>query len=65
MPDFRQQARAAALQALYLWEVGRVTPDDALETFWAEHELEADETFRAFAAHSFAASRQRSPISTR
>jgi len=50
MSELRHQARAAALQALYLWEVGRVTPADALETFWAEHHLEADDTFRAFTA---------------
>ena len=50
MAEFRHQAREAALQALYLWEVGRLTPDEALATFWAEHQLDADDAFRGFAA---------------
>lgn len=45
----RHHAREAALQALYLWEVGRVTPDEALETFFREHHSDADAPLRAFA----------------
>jgi N utilization substance protein B len=44
----RHEARAAALQALYLWEVGRVGPDEALETYFREHQAEAEGTSRAF-----------------
>jgi N utilization substance protein B len=46
----RHEAREAALQALYLWEVGRVTPDEALATFFHEHQRDADDSVRAFAA---------------
>jgi N utilization substance protein B len=31
----RHRARAAALQMLYQWEVGRTSPGDALLTYWA------------------------------
>jgi N utilization substance protein B len=44
----RHEARAAALQALYLWEVGRVGPDEALETYFREHQAEAEGASRAF-----------------
>jgi N utilization substance protein B len=30
----RHRAREAALQMLYQWEVGRVSPDDAVRTYW-------------------------------
>src|ERR1043165_474793 len=49
MSSPRHQAREAALQALYLWEVGRTAPNDALETLFAEHEPDAPESVRAFA----------------
>jgi N utilization substance protein B len=45
----RHQAREAALRVLYLWEVGRVEPAAALETFFAEHEPDAPEAVRRFA----------------
>lgn len=45
----RHQAREAALQVLYFWEVGRVDPEQALDTFFSEHLPEADEAVRAFA----------------
>jgi len=45
----RRQAREAALQALYFWEVGRTAPDDAVDAVFAEHLPEAPEGVRAFA----------------
>jgi N utilization substance protein B len=45
----RHRARAAALQALYLWEVGRAAPDVALETYFAEHAPAAPAPMREFA----------------
>ena len=45
----RHRAREAALQILYFWEVGRASPDEALEAFFAEHEPDAPEALRAFA----------------
>jgi N utilization substance protein B len=32
--DDRRRARAAALQMLYQWEIGRLSIDDAVRTFW-------------------------------
>jgi N utilization substance protein B len=49
MSSPRHFAREAALRALYLWEVGRVGPAQALETLFVEHEPEAPEAVRAFA----------------
>lgn len=46
----RHQARAAALQILYFWEVGRASRDDAVRAVFDEHLPEASETVRAFAA---------------
>jgi N utilization substance protein B len=43
-------ARGAALQALYLCDVGRVEPRVALETVFAEHLADAEPDVRAFAA---------------
>ncbi len=43
------QAREAALQALYLCEVGRVDPAVAIDTVFAEHLPEAEPDVRAFA----------------
>ncbi len=50
MSSGRHQAREAALRALYLWEVGRTDPAEALDTFFAEHEPDAPDGVRAFAA---------------
>jgi transcription antitermination protein NusB len=36
----RRRARAAALQMLYQWEVGRLSIDDAIRTFWNVGEFE-------------------------
>jgi len=49
MSSPRHQAREAALRALYLWEVGRTQPLEALDTYFAEHQPDATETVRAFA----------------
>ena len=49
MASPRHQAREAALQALYLWEVGGLSPDDALEVFFTEHRQEAPAAVREFA----------------
>jgi N utilization substance protein B len=49
MSSPRHQAREAALRALYLWEVGRTAPSEALDTLFAEHEPDASESVRAFA----------------
>lgn len=46
----RRQARQAALQVLYFWEVGKASVEDALEAFFAEHSPEALPSARAFAA---------------
>jgi N utilization substance protein B len=45
----RHAARKAALQVLYLCEVGRAEPAVGLETFFAEHQPDADPAVRAFA----------------
>ena len=45
----RHQSRELALQALYFWEVGRSSPDEALEHVVAEHLPDATEPVRAFA----------------
>jgi N utilization substance protein B len=45
----RHQAREAALQALYFWDVGRTAPDEALEAVFAEHQPDAPDAVRAFA----------------
>jgi N utilization substance protein B len=46
----RHRAREAALQILYFWEIGRASPDEALDAFFAEHEPDAPEPLRTFAA---------------
>ena len=43
MSNRRSRAREAALQILYFWEVGRAQPLRAIETYFAEHQPEADE----------------------
>lgn len=45
----RRQAREAALQALYFWDVGRAAPDEAIERVFAEHVPDATEAIRSFA----------------
>jgi transcription antitermination protein NusB len=45
----RHQAREAALQILYFWEVGGADPEDAIAAFFADHGAAASETVRAFA----------------
>jgi len=49
MSSSRHQAREAALQVLYLWEVGRTEPALALETFFEAHQPDASRAVRAFA----------------
>ena len=45
----RHRAREAALQVLYLWEIGRVEPGEALDTFFREHGTSEPDEVRAFA----------------
>jgi N utilization substance protein B len=45
----RHRAREAALQALYLWEIGGMTPEQALGVFFREHAADAEDSVRAFA----------------
>jgi transcription antitermination protein NusB len=49
MSSPRHRAREAALQSLYLWEVGGTDPASALETFFGVHQPDAPETVRGFA----------------
>lgn len=46
----RHQAREAALQILYFWDVGHATPGDAIDAYFAEHGADAAEPIRTFAA---------------
>ena len=50
MSDVRREARAAALQALYAWEVGRTPPDEALEAVLSAHYPDAGADAKALAA---------------
>lgn len=45
----RTQAREAALQILYFWEVGRAQPITAVEAYFAEHQPDAGEPVTEFA----------------
>ena len=45
----RHQAREAALQILYFWEIGRSEPGQAIGAYFREHLPEAAEDVRAFA----------------
>ena len=45
----RRQGREAALQILYLWEVGRTDPASAIEAYFAGHAPDAAESVRSFA----------------
>ena len=40
----RHRAREAALQMLYQWEVGRVSPHEAVVTYWASRDPDQDLT---------------------
>jgi N utilization substance protein B len=44
----RHAAREAAVQALYLSEIGRISPEVAVETFFAQHQPDADAEVREF-----------------
>jgi N utilization substance protein B len=46
----RHQAREAALQILYFWEIGGADPAEAIDAFFAEHQPDAGEPARAFTA---------------
>ena len=46
----RHQAREAALGALYLWEMGKTDPVEALNTFFSEHAADASDSVREFAS---------------
>ena len=46
----RHQAREAALQILYFWEVGKTDPEQALEAYFREHQPEASDAIRTFAS---------------
>ena len=50
MTSRRHQAREAALQILYFWEVGRADPDQAIDAYFAAHQPEASEESREFAS---------------
>lgn len=49
MTRFRHEARETALQVLYLCEVGRATPAEALDVYFATHQPEMAEPQRRFA----------------
>jgi N utilization substance protein B len=46
----RRRAREAALQVLYFWEVGRVSPQAALDAYFAEHQPDATQESIDFTA---------------
>lgn len=50
MSGRRSQAREAALQILYFWEVGQAQPITAIQSFFAEHQPDADEHTTEFAS---------------
>lgn len=47
--NVRHAAREAAVQALYLCEIGRISPEVAVETFFAQHLPDAEPIVRDFA----------------
>lgn len=49
MSGRRTQAREAALQILYFWEVGHAQPITAVQSYFAEHQPDADELVTTFA----------------
>ena len=50
MKNPRRKAREAALRALYLWEIGRTDPHNAVETFFTAHMPDAPAPVRDFAS---------------
>jgi N utilization substance protein B len=46
----RRQAREAALQILYFWEIGHVDPETAIDVFFHEHGQDAPDEVETFAA---------------
>jgi N utilization substance protein B len=44
----RHQAREVALQVLYLWEVGRAAPDEAVDAYFDAHTVDLGDAGRAF-----------------
>ena len=50
MTSRRHQAREAALQILYFWEVGRADPDQAIDAYFAAHQPEVSDESREFAS---------------
>jgi N utilization substance protein B len=46
----RHQAREAALQILYFWEIGGTSADAAIDAYFAAHQPEASDAVRTFAA---------------
>ena len=49
MKTERRQAREAALQILYAWEIGQAQPHTAVEIYFQEHQPEADAAVRDMA----------------
>jgi N utilization substance protein B len=49
-PGPRRQAREAALQILYFWEVGRAQPESAIDAYFAEHLPDASDAVTTFAS---------------
>lgn len=47
----RHQAREAALQILYFWEVGGTQPSQAIGAYFREHLPDASDEVKAFAAN--------------
>jgi N utilization substance protein B len=45
----RRQAREAALQILYFWEIGHVDPQTAIDVFFGEHAPDAPAEVETFA----------------
>jgi N utilization substance protein B len=45
----RRQAREAALQILYFWEIGHVDPETAIDVFFTEHARDAPVEVETFA----------------
>jgi N utilization substance protein B len=50
MSGIRRQAREAALQILYFCEVGRADPIAAIDTYFEEHQADAEDAIVTFAA---------------
>jgi N utilization substance protein B len=50
MSSSRRQAREAALKTLYLFEVGQVTAQQAIGSYFREHDPKASDDVKAFAS---------------